>query len=185
MRVKGPTWCDWVWIYCRRSDSSTCFGRIRPSSGAARIKPAAYGILRPRTHYPHVTWARVMLRLQLGYLTLNSGAHSHFCHSAYVTWSGVELWSVHMPARLLNFCWRTHFVRRDVRHVRHVSRNVCDNRNLRGVLAREPTRAPRQITWRQQSDTYVSLLQNSMLNIPTALVISRELTWREYSVSPA
>jgi hypothetical protein len=55
-----------------------------------------------------------MLRVQLGYLTLNPGAHSHFCHSAYVTWSDVELWSAHMPARLLNFCCRTHFVRRDV-----------------------------------------------------------------------
>jgi hypothetical protein len=70
--------------------------------------------LKPGTHYPHVTWAHVMLRAQLGYLTLNSGAHSHFCHSAHVTWSDVELWSAHMPARLLNFCWRTHFVRRDV-----------------------------------------------------------------------
>jgi hypothetical protein len=43
-----------------------------------------------------------------------------------------------MPARLLNFYWCTHFVRRDV-----------------------------------------------MLNIPTALVTSRELTWREDSASPA
>ena len=50
------------------------------------------------------------------YLTLNSmGADSHFCHSAYVTWSRVELWSAHVPARLSNFCCRTHFVRRDVR----------------------------------------------------------------------
>jgi hypothetical protein len=36
------------------------------------------------------------------------GANSHFCHSAYVTWS-------HVPARLSHFCCRTHFVRRDVR----------------------------------------------------------------------
>jgi hypothetical protein len=67
--------------------------------------------LLSRGHYPHVTWAHVMLRVQLGYLTLNSGAHSHFCHSAYVTWSDVDPWSAHMPARLLNFCWRTHFER--------------------------------------------------------------------------
>jgi hypothetical protein len=62
---------------------------------------------------------------------------------------------------------------------------VCANRNLRGVLACEPTRAPRQITWPKQSDRSVSVRQNSMLNIPTALVTSRELTWREDSVSPA
>jgi hypothetical protein len=98
--------------------------------------------LNPGIHYPHVTWAHMMLRVHFGYLTMNSGAHLHFCHSAYVTWSDVELWSAHMPARLLNFCWRTHFVRRDVLHV---SRNVCDNRNIRRVLACEPTRAPRQI----------------------------------------
>jgi hypothetical protein len=42
-------------------------------------------LLKPGTHYPHVTLAYVMLRVQLEYLTLNSGAHSHFCHSAYVT----------------------------------------------------------------------------------------------------
>jgi hypothetical protein len=30
-------------------------------------------------------------------------------------------------------------------HVDHASRNVCDNRNVRGVLARERTRAPREI----------------------------------------
>jgi hypothetical protein len=42
------------------------------------------------------------------------GADSHFCHSAYVTSSRVELWPTHVPARLSNFCCRTHFVRRDV-----------------------------------------------------------------------
>jgi hypothetical protein len=84
--------------------------------GQASRKTLAAGSVKPGTHYPHVTWAHVMLRVQLGYLTLSSGAHSHFCHSAYFTWSDVELWSAHMPARLLKFCWRTHFVRRDVRH---------------------------------------------------------------------
>jgi hypothetical protein len=48
----------------------------------------------------------VMLRVQLGYLIFVSGVHSHFCYPAYVTWSDVELWLAHMPARLLNFCWR-------------------------------------------------------------------------------
>jgi hypothetical protein len=73
--------------------------------------------VKPGTYYPHVTWAHVMLRVQLAYVTLNSGAHSRFCHPAYVTWSNVEPWSAHMPASLLNFCWRTHFVRRDVREL--------------------------------------------------------------------
>jgi hypothetical protein len=80
--------------------------------------------VKPGTHYPHVTWAHAMLRVQLEYLTLNYGAHTHFCHSAYVTWSDVELWSAHMPARLLNFCWRTHFVRRDVCHVSRLTSDV-------------------------------------------------------------
>jgi hypothetical protein len=71
--------------------------------------------LKMGIHYHHVAWAHVMLRVQLGYLTLNSGAYSRFCHSAYVTWSDLELWSTHMPARLLNFCWRRLFVRRDIR----------------------------------------------------------------------
>jgi hypothetical protein len=31
-----------------------------------------YDYIKPGTHYPHVTWAHVMLRVQLGYLTLNS-----------------------------------------------------------------------------------------------------------------
>jgi len=63
--------------------------------------------LRPGTHYPHVTWAHVMLRVQLGcerrFTVEFYGADSHFCHSAYVTWSKV-------PARLSYFCCRTHFV---------------------------------------------------------------------------
>jgi hypothetical protein len=67
--------------------------------------------VRPGTYYPHVTWAHVMLRMQLGcerrFNIEFYGADSHFCHSAYVTWSDVELWSAHMPARLLNFFWRT------------------------------------------------------------------------------
>jgi hypothetical protein len=82
------------------------------------LRKTRYVVMLSRgTHYPHVTWAHVMLRVQLGYLTLNSGSQSHFCHSAYVTWSDVELWSAHVTARLLNFCCRTHFVRREVREL--------------------------------------------------------------------
>jgi hypothetical protein len=77
-----------------------------------------YEHLRPGTHYPHVTWAHVMLRVQLGcerqFDIEFYGADSHFYHSAYVTWSHVELWSAHVLARLSYFCCRTHFVRRDL-----------------------------------------------------------------------
>ena len=53
------------------------------------------------------------------------GADSHFCHSVYVTWSRVELWSAHVPARLSNFCCRTHFVRRDIRVERSSDVTSC------------------------------------------------------------
>ena len=139
--------------------------------------------VRAGTHYPHVTWDHVILRVQLGcerrFNLEFYGADSRFCHFAYVTWSHVELWSAHAPARLSHFCCRTlrvqlgcewrfnvefydadslfchsayvtwsHVELQSTRHVGHASRNVCDNRNVRGVLAREPTRAPREITWR-------------------------------------
>jgi len=74
--------------------------------------------LRPDRHYHHVTWAHVMLRVQLGcerrFNIEFYGASSHFCHSAYVAWSRVELWLAHVPARLSHFCCRTHFVRHEV-----------------------------------------------------------------------
>jgi hypothetical protein len=44
----------------------------------------------------------------------------------------------------------------------------------------------RHVIWRGAVvGTHASTPQDSMLNIPTALVTSRELTWREASVSPA
>ena len=143
---------------------------------------------RPGTHYPQVTWAHVMLRVQLGrerrFDIEFCGADAHFCHSAYVTWSHVELWSAHVPARLSYFCCRTHFVRREVTWT-HVLRNVCD----RGVLVRQPTRAPREITWRKLSDRSVNLRHRIRCQIashvPTARVTSHEPTWREDHVSPA
>jgi hypothetical protein len=52
-------------------------------------------------------------------------ADSHFCRSAYVTWSRVELWSTHVSARLSNFCCRTHFVRRDMRVERSSDVTSC------------------------------------------------------------
>jgi hypothetical protein len=84
-----------------------CFGRryIYCFQGEPEV---IAGALRPGTHYPHVTWAHVMLRLQLGcerrFAIEFYGADSPSCHSAYVTWS-------HVPARLSHFCCRTQFVR--------------------------------------------------------------------------
>ena len=76
-----------------------------------------FGTLQSGTHYPHVTWAHVMIRVQLGCVRRFTiefyGADSHFCHSAYVTW-------YHLPARLSHFCCRTHFVR-----WAHVTWGVC------------------------------------------------------------
>jgi hypothetical protein len=135
--------------------------------------------LRPWTHYPHVTWTCVMLRVQLGYLTLNSGADPRFCHSAYVTWSDVELWSAPMRAHLLNFCWRTHFVRRNICHFELTWCTFRETwRDVRCVRQQKFKRragmwTPRRITWRKQSDRSVNVRQNSMLNVPNALVTSR------------
>ena len=57
---------------------------------------------------------RVRLKRERWFNIEFCGADSHFCHSAYVTWSHVELWSAYVPARLSHFRCRTHFVRRDV-----------------------------------------------------------------------
>jgi hypothetical protein len=74
--------------------------------------------VRLGTYYPHVTWAHVMLHMQLGcerqFNIEFYGADSHFCHSAYIMWSQVELWTAHAPAHLSHFCCCTHFVRRDL-----------------------------------------------------------------------
>ena len=82
-----------------------------------------YRGLRPGTHYLHVTWVHVILRVRLGcewrYNIEFCGADSHFCHSAYVTWSHVEVWSAHVQACLSDACWH---VSRPELHVR--SRDV-------------------------------------------------------------
>ena len=58
---------------------------------------------RPGTHYPHVTWAHMMLCVRLGcerrFNIESYAADSHFCHSAYVTWFHVDLWLAHVWSR--------------------------------------------------------------------------------------
>jgi len=88
-----------------------------------------HNTLRPVTHYSHVTWAHVMLRVRLGcerrFNIELYGADSHFCHFTYVTWSHVELWSAHVPACLWEACWHVswpelHVRSRDVSRVTEV-----------------------------------------------------------------
>ena len=97
---------------CRKQGAS--YSDVRPNVCTIFIVTVRAG-----THYPHVTWAHVMLRVQLGcerrFSTEFYDADSRFCHSAYVTWSHVELWSAHVPARLSHFCCHTHFVKREQR----------------------------------------------------------------------
>jgi hypothetical protein len=83
-------------LFCHRLWSSTSskehlqlvnFGRWR---WPLVVSSGLFETVKPGTHYPHVTWARMMLRVQLGYLTLNSGAQSHFCQLClrHVIWRG-------------------------------------------------------------------------------------------------
>jgi hypothetical protein len=48
----------------------TCFGECDVQTWHCHALQQHPMRLRPGTHYPHVTWAHVMLRVQLGYLTL-------------------------------------------------------------------------------------------------------------------
>jgi len=81
-----------------------------------------------------------------GDLTLNSMAQIHTSVTLlYVTWSRVELWSAHVPARLSNFCCRTHFVRRDVRVERSSDVTSCFQ-NWRKCLLKKCANRPFYMT---------------------------------------
>jgi hypothetical protein len=109
----------------------------------------------PAGNWTHITKpAQVSYRVK-AWDTLSSRRLSSWDVTSAVGLFNIEFWR---RLTLLSLClrhvnWRgalvTHFVRRDVCHV---SRNVWANRNLRGVLACQQTRAPRQITWRKQND---------------------------------
>jgi hypothetical protein len=125
--------------------------------------------IKPGAHYPHVTFY-VLFSNPFLFLPARWLSYVDLCN--LVTWCHVK--------RSVGAIFNKHFLHfwkqclKSTRHVRHVSRNVCDNRNTRGVLAREPTRAPRQITWRNQSDRSVSVRQNSKLKYPEC---TRNITW--------
>jgi hypothetical protein len=131
-----------------------------------------------------------MLRVQLGCESWFNielyGADSHFSHSAYVTWSCVELWSAHVPARLSNFCCRTNFLRRDVRVERPSDVTSCFQKwrkcwlKVRHPVFLYDTKPP---DYRDHD-----MRANAWKGIGKELKIKRklcELTWREGSVSPA
>ena len=97
-----------------------------------RESASSNSTLRPGTHYLHVTWAHVMLRVreecERRFYIEFYGADWHFCHSAYVTWSHVKLWSAHVPARYPEARWHVsrpelHVRSRDVSRVTEVS--IC------------------------------------------------------------
>jgi hypothetical protein len=110
--------------------------------------------LKPGTHYPHVTWAHITfcvlfstpsLFLPMRWLSYADLYNRLTC--CHIKRSVGAIFNKHF----LHFWKQLETMLKSTRHVRHVSRNVCDNRNLSGVLARERTRAPRQITWLKQS----------------------------------
>ena len=59
---------------------------LAPTGNRTTISPSSFMYIGPGTHYPLVTWAYVMLRVQLGCERRFNigfyGADSHFCHSA-------------------------------------------------------------------------------------------------------
>jgi hypothetical protein len=141
-------------------------------SGAQWYKVLVVKPVKPGRHYPHVTFY-VLFSTPSLFLLMRWLSDADLYH--LVTWCHIKrsvgaLFNKHF----LHFWKQLLTMFTSTRHVRHVSRNACDNRNLRGVLAREPTRAPRQIMWRKQSDRSVSLRQNSSLKYPKC---RRNITW--------
>jgi hypothetical protein len=124
--------------------------------------------VRPGTHYPHVTWVHVMLRVQLGYFNIEFWRTltllSTLLTSCDLTWSSGRLTCQHASqiSVVAHISWEG-----DVTY-------VTSHRPELRVRSRDVSRV----------DWSVSLRQNSMLNTPTALVILHELTWREDSLSP-
>ena len=169
------------YVYPNFKRSAVCSVATRQSSDRMQCT-----FVRPGTHYPHVTWAHVMLRVQLGcerrFTIEFYGTDSHFCHFAYVTWS-------HVQARLSHFCCRTHFVRRDdVTYVSSALQTLsisCLQKNILFMSA--PTLKPIRL------ECYLPRLPGAKSaheitwcdGMHVSRLTWRELTWREDSVSAA
>ena len=116
--------------------------------------------VKPGTHYPHVTWAHIKLTFYfqlLPYPFPYVGSHMLI---SIIWWLGV------IQKRPLAHFFNKHFfhfckqlVTSEERSTRTLRRHeMCATTEiLIGVLARELTRAPREITWRKQSDRSVNL----------------------------
>jgi hypothetical protein len=129
------------------------------------------------THYPHVTWAHatfyVLFSTPSLFLPMRWLSYADLYN--LVIWCHIKMSVGALFNKYFLHFWKQLIIMlKSTRHVRHVSRNVCDNRNLRGILAREPTRIPLHITWRKQSDRSVSVRQNSKLKYPKC---TRNITW--------
>jgi hypothetical protein len=135
----------------------------------------------PRGITAHGTFKMATLRQNKAGDTLSSRHVSSRDVTSAVWIFNIEFWRT---LTLLSFCLR-HVIWRGALVGSHTSTP------LKFLLAHTFRRTWRtsdeicQITWRKQSDRSVIVRQNSVLNIPTALVTSREFTWREDSVSPA
>jgi hypothetical protein len=147
-----------------------CLCINRTSTDTVWLKPR---LLRPGTHYSHVTFyvlfSNPSLFLPMSWLSYadlynlvtwwhvkrSFGAifNKHFLHFSKITGNNVEEHSTR-TSRLTKCVRQQKFKRRA------------------GMRADQSSS---QITWRKQSDRSVSVRQNSMLNIPTALVTSRDV----------
>jgi hypothetical protein len=97
---------------------------------------------KPGTHYPHVTFyvlfSTPSLFLPMRWLS-NADVYN------LVSWCHVKRSVGAILNKHLFHFWKQ-LVTMSEEHSTRTSRLTNYNRNLRGVLAREPTRAPRQIT---------------------------------------
>jgi hypothetical protein len=144
--------------------------------------------VRPVTHYPHVTWAHVMLRVHLGYFNIEFWRRltllSTLLTSRDLTWSSGRLVSAHLS----NFYCRTHFVRHDVRVECSSTLLLVVSRN--GGIACWKS-APTDFLYDTKSPDYRDqhMTANVWEEIGKELKIKRKtwgkLRWREDSVSTA
>jgi len=114
--------------------------------------------LKPSTHYPHVTWAHIKLTFYFQLLPCPFPCIGSHMLIYIIWWLGVILKGLlaHFFSKYLFHFWKQ-LVTSEERSTLTSRLTKKDSRNLRDVLAREPTRALREITWRKQSDRSVNL----------------------------
>jgi hypothetical protein len=144
--------------------------------------------IRPGTHYPHVTWAHVTLRVQLGYLTLNSGADSllsTLLTSRDLTWSSGRLTWQHASqiSVVAHIPWDVTYVpsalQRCYQLFPEIEETLIEKVRQRTFLY--DTKSP---GYRGQH-MRVSAWEEIGKELKIKLQTWRELTWSEDSMSPA